>query len=122
MTETKIADLVGLSEIAEMYGVDTNTANGWRRRKDFPQIKHQLRMGPMWDREEILAWRKPIIDHRQEHPINCAWCGAGTFANTGRDQQLGHDVAYCSCGGETILMFTWHDGSLTVVACKPEEA
>lgn len=78
MTDTKIADLVGLSEIAEMYGVDTNTANGWRRRKDFPKPVHQLRMGPMWDRAELLAWRKPVPDYPIRQTIPCFHCGGPT--------------------------------------------
>jgi len=76
MTDTKIADLIGLSEIAELYGVDTNTANGWRRRKDFPKPVHQLRMGPMWDKEQILEWRTPIEDYSISLVIPCFYCGS----------------------------------------------
>lgn len=55
MTETKIADLVGLAEISERRNVSRNVASGWTRKHDFPRPKHQLRMGPMWDWNEVQA-------------------------------------------------------------------
>jgi hypothetical protein len=73
---TQIADLVGLTEIAEMYGVDKNTANGWRRSPRFPSPVLHLAMGPAWDRNQVIAWREPHPDHRVSVEIRCADCGA----------------------------------------------
>jgi hypothetical protein len=57
---TQIADLIGFSEIADLFGVDKNTVSNWRRRSDFPAPVHELRMGPLWDRNQILEWRRPL--------------------------------------------------------------
>lgn len=50
---TQIADLVGLTEIAERCDVTKNVASGWTRKHTFPAIKHKLAMGPMWDWKEV---------------------------------------------------------------------
>lgn len=50
---TRIADLVGLTEIAERCNVTKNVASGWTRKHTFPSIKHKLAMGPMWDWNEV---------------------------------------------------------------------
>lgn len=98
MTQTKIADLIGLSEIADLYGVDTNTANGWRRRKDFPKPIHQLRMGPMWDKEQVLEWRWPTFDHEQLIHVTCAWCGSQKFDDVINFQNANSSERLLVCG------------------------
>lgn len=50
---TQIEDLVGLTEIAERCNVSKNVASGWTRKHTWPQIKHKLAMGPMWDWNEV---------------------------------------------------------------------
>lgn len=59
---TSIADLVGLTEIADRYGVNKNVASGWTRKPGFPEPELKLAMGQMWD------WRK-VQDHLDPHPI-----------------------------------------------------
>lgn len=56
---TTNTDLLGLSEIADLYGVHRNTANNWSRQRDFPLPITQLKMGPVWSREEVVAWKTP---------------------------------------------------------------
>lgn len=56
---TQIADLVGLTEIAERCKVNKNVASGWTRKHDFPRPKHKLAMGPMWDWNEVEDWLFP---------------------------------------------------------------
>jgi hypothetical protein len=72
--------LLGLTEIAELYGVDKNTANGWRRRSDFPAPAQVLRMGPVWTEEDLLAWREPVPtatdSSLQVMLLRCAHCGS----------------------------------------------
>jgi hypothetical protein len=83
MTETKIADLVGLTEIAEMYEVHKQTVNGWRRNSDFPTPVLVRAMGPLWDRNELAAWKKPPRYPRsgdgQYLDLLCSWCGSKRF-------------------------------------------
>jgi hypothetical protein len=56
---TQIEDLVGLTEIAERCNVSKNVASGWTRKHTFPEIKHKLAMGPMWDWKEVQAYLFP---------------------------------------------------------------
>jgi predicted DNA-binding transcriptional regulator AlpA len=77
---TQIADLVGLTEIAETYGVTKNVASGWTRKHHFPQPVHTLRMGPMWDRTQVEAWINSRKDpHGVRYQIPCAHCGGPTM-------------------------------------------
>lgn len=117
MTETKIADLVGLAEIAERCSVNRNVASGWTRKHNFPRPKHQLRMGPMWDWTEIQDYVGPKFTHRQEVAILCAHCGGeGDFqvsnvvAGGAEQHVLSADLHCRSCGKETSLeIFTGRD-------------
>lgn len=87
MTETKIADLIGLTELAEVLGVSKNEANALRQRHGFPAPVHKLRMGPMWDKEQILEWItddfRPGGRHVIDQKLKCIHCGEVTFF-TGR--------------------------------------
>lgn len=69
-------NLIGLAELAELYGVSKNTANTWARRHDWPSPVANLKMGPVWDRDVVLAHR-PL--HRGEAQVDlnlqCWWCG-----------------------------------------------
>jgi len=52
-------DLVGTSEVAEMLGVSKQTLTNWRTRiADFPPPVAELKAGPVWNREDLLAWAK----------------------------------------------------------------
>jgi predicted DNA-binding transcriptional regulator AlpA len=62
MTETKLSDLIGLSELAELLGVTKGEANAMRQRHGFPAPVVKLRMGPAWDKREVLEW------HGEERP------------------------------------------------------
>jgi hypothetical protein len=83
MTETKIEDLVGLTEIAELYGVHKQTVNGWRRNSDFPAPVLVRAMGPLWDRSKLVEWKRPPRYPRDGDgmyfDVPCSWCGSKKF-------------------------------------------
>lgn len=87
MTETKIADLIGLTELAEVLGVSKNEANALRQRHGFPAPVHKLRMGPMWDKQQITDWItddfRPGGRHVLNQEMKCIHCGGPVFF-TGR--------------------------------------
>jgi hypothetical protein len=51
--------LLGLAEIAELYGVEKSTANNWSRQRDFPEPRWKLKMGPIWTLGQLEHWRIP---------------------------------------------------------------
>jgi len=52
-------ELVGISEVAELAGVTRQAVVNWRGRYvNFPQPLAELRSGPVWKRDEIIAWLK----------------------------------------------------------------
>ncbi|MDE0394272.1 MAG: ParA family protein [Gammaproteobacteria bacterium] len=49
--------LVGVAEIAELFGVSRQAASNWRERyADFPQPAASLKSGPVWELPDILLW------------------------------------------------------------------
>lgn len=55
--------VVGLSEVAELFGVTKQVIANWRtRHSDFPHPVAELKSGPVWQREHVIAWA-------QEHEI-----------------------------------------------------
>lgn len=88
MTTTQIADLVGLTEIAERCNVSKNVASGWTRKHTFPEIKLKLAMGPMWDWNEVQAHlygtvKVTVTDETGKlsltiKPQDCPTCADGT--------------------------------------------
>ena len=49
--------LVGVAEIADMFGVSRQAASNWRERHaDFPTPAASLRSGPVWELSDIVAW------------------------------------------------------------------
>ena len=49
--------LVGVAEIAEIFGVSRQAASNWRERhSDFPTPIASLKSGPVWELPDILAW------------------------------------------------------------------
>jgi len=47
--------LWGLAELADYYAISPQLATKWTRRSDFPAPLAELRMGKVWDADEILA-------------------------------------------------------------------
>ena len=51
------SELVGIAEIAELFGVTRQAASNWRERyADFPTPAASLRSGPVWELPDILTW------------------------------------------------------------------
>jgi chromosome partitioning protein len=73
----KIVDLVGTAEVAEMLGITKQTLSNWRTRNaEFPSSVAELRSGPVWRREDIVAWaasagiQLPDSEHRREKRVS----------------------------------------------------
>jgi chromosome partitioning protein len=50
-------ELVGASEVAEMLGLSKQTLVNWRNRDaTFPEPVADLKSGPVWQRDQIIAW------------------------------------------------------------------
>lgn len=131
---TTHTDLLGLSEIAELYGVHRNTANNWSRQRDFPLPIAQLKMGPVWSREEVVAWKRP--DHlprpgdSQYVDIHCAWCGRKTLAGIRPLDQPKLDtytprfLLDCACARQTLLKIynNYEQTSIQTQQYRPQAA
>ena len=51
------AVLVGVAEIADLFGVSRQAASNWRdRHADFPTPAASLKSGPVWELPDVLAW------------------------------------------------------------------
>lgn len=49
--------LVGVAEVADLFGVSRQAASNWRERhRDFPKPVALLKSGPVWDLPDILEW------------------------------------------------------------------
>ena len=49
--------LVGIAEIAEVFGVSRQAASNWRERHaDFPRPIASLKSGPVWELPSVLEW------------------------------------------------------------------
>ena len=49
--------LVGVAEVADLFGVSRQAASNWRDRyADFPTPAASLKSGPVWELPDILAW------------------------------------------------------------------
>ena len=49
--------LVGIAEVAELFGVSKQAASNWRERHaNFPLPLASLRSGPVWDMQNIIVW------------------------------------------------------------------
>ena len=52
-------ELVGLAEAAQLAGVSRQTLWSWKTSYvNFPEPIAQLKSGPIWEKEAILAWLK----------------------------------------------------------------
>lgn len=54
----KSPNLVGLSEIAERFGISRQLALTWARRVDFPAPVAELSVGRVWELSAVLDWAK----------------------------------------------------------------
>jgi hypothetical protein len=102
-------NLIGLAELAELYGVSKNTANTWARRHDWPSPVTNLKMGPVWDRDVVLA-HKPLAIGKAEINISlqCWWCGK-PLVKLSPDRQYGQCDSDCM---ETTLTIEMKNGQV----------
>ncbi len=49
-------DIVGPTEIADMFGVHVVTVDRWRRDGVLPPAEAALRRGPVWEKQTIVDW------------------------------------------------------------------
>ena len=50
-------EFLGLSEVANLFGVSRQVVSNWRvRYHDFPQPMAELKSGPIWSRDNVVAW------------------------------------------------------------------
>ena len=56
-TAQKHLEIVGVAEIASMFGVSKQVINNWRTRyTDFPEPRTNLAMGSIFARNDVLRW------------------------------------------------------------------
>jgi predicted DNA-binding transcriptional regulator AlpA len=51
---------VGVSEIAELLGVSSNTVTSWRQRGQLPEPRWMLKSGPIWLAHDITEWYERV--------------------------------------------------------------
>jgi prophage regulatory protein len=56
-----MAELAGITEIAEMLGASARTVRNWVRRPDFPKPIETLATGRIWRRVDVATWAE---EHR----------------------------------------------------------
>ena len=90
--------LVGIAEIAELFGVSRQYADRLSRTESFPKPEVELASGRIWTRENVEAWARSFRDHfcmpirpphRVDETVGCGDCGrlwawdpAGAWKNT----------------------------------------
>jgi hypothetical protein len=50
--------LIGFGEVAELLRVDRSTVGRWRRAGTFPDPDYELRSGPLWMQDRVLAHQR----------------------------------------------------------------
>jgi hypothetical protein len=88
--------LIGLAELAELYGVSKNTASTWSRQRDWPAPVTTLKMGPIWDQDEIEAHKTPAS--KQRFQIRCGKCYSDAISPRGVNLDLSFTVECGACG------------------------
>lgn len=63
MATATLPALLGVSEIAERFGVTVQLAHKWTRSKRFPTPDYSLSAGPFWTDARVTAWAK---EHRPD--------------------------------------------------------
>ena len=61
-------DLIGVSDIAESYGVAKNSAWRWTQRDDFPTPAVHVRIGRFWRRADVEKWGETHLPLRRGRP------------------------------------------------------
>jgi hypothetical protein len=51
-----MVEAVGIAEIAELLGISPNTVTSWRQRKQLPPPRWELKSGPIWLADDVIAW------------------------------------------------------------------
>lgn len=102
--------LIGLAELAELYGVSKNTASTWSRQRDWPAPVTTLKMGPIWDQDEIEAHKTPA--KKQKFHIRCGSCYSEAVTPLGVNTDCSFTVECGNCSGRTTF-------SIDKVAGKP---
>ena len=64
--------IVGLAEIAELFGVSKRTASRYALRGDFPSPAARLRAGPVWLEDDVRNWAAPVSPVRRGRPPRAA--------------------------------------------------
>jgi predicted DNA-binding transcriptional regulator AlpA len=64
--------LVGLAEVAELFGVSKRTASRYAQRGDFPTPIARLRAGPIWLEEDVKGWGAPAPPVKRGRPRKAA--------------------------------------------------
>jgi hypothetical protein len=131
MNETKLSDLIGLSELAEVLGVTKGEANAMRQRHGFPAPVVKLRMGPAWDRNQVLEWHAersfPTGKHGFSRRVVCVDCAGELNLNpiVARGDDSTSLIFRCRNGcGETTVKIGWsydsEAGFTTIVTATKE--
>jgi predicted DNA-binding transcriptional regulator AlpA len=68
----RTSNLVGLAEVAELFGVSKRTASRYAGRRDFPLPVARLRAGPIWLEEEVRGWGVPVLPVKRGRPRRAA--------------------------------------------------
>lgn len=59
MSARKLPPILGVSEVADLYGVSRQLAMKWSRQsKDWPSPFAVLKAGTFWTTDDVLAWGK----------------------------------------------------------------
>lgn len=64
--------LVGLAEVAELFGISKRTASRYALRRDFPAPVARLRAGPIWLEDEVRTWAAPVPPVKRGRPRKAA--------------------------------------------------
>ena len=60
--------LVGVAEIAQIFGVSKQTAVKYSQRPDFPEPLDRLASGPVWLRADVESWGRDHLPLRTGRP------------------------------------------------------
>lgn len=64
-------ELLGLSEVADLFGVTRQAIANWRsRRKNFPEPTADLKSGPIWNQSDLVRWADDNSITIRETPAN----------------------------------------------------
>jgi predicted DNA-binding transcriptional regulator AlpA len=61
-------EFIGVSEIAQMLGVERNSAWRYTRRSDFPECVSRPASGPIWRKRDVAAWAAESLPLKRGRP------------------------------------------------------